>query len=799
MKKFTVLLLLVALFATSCDSLWENVYEKPVSIRFTIPSEMLDSYAQENALRAAQGGEDNFARAGVYTGISAKVSIHDTTNDKVYSEKSLEIGDSLDDTITFDNLYIVGKTVYAQVELSQFGYETRTQRSETITVIEGYNEVALEFEDAIEQKYILTFDAKGGVVDVSEKEVTFNSIIGEIPIANKVGEDFSGWEIDGTIINENTVWSYAENKTAVALWGVSTYTVTFDQNYPSKPADTTQQALHGSNLARPADPDRANYTFGGWYRDSAASGAAWNFDTDTVTEDMTLYAKWTANEFTLTYNADGGNVSPSSKVVTYDQAIGDLPTPTRTGYTFGRWEIGGVTIDAGTNWNYTENKTALAIWTAETYTLTFDAAGGSGGTSSKNVTYDQAIGAITPPTREGYNFNGWQIGGTTITDATIWNYTSNQTAVAQWTIETYTITFNANGGSGSMPTQSFTYGVSKALSSNTYTAPAGNRFLGWATTSGASVAEYTNGEDYSAVADDTLFAVWTTTPTPMTATLSGDGLTLTVSPDSASSLGLKGAMNAELGVSSRSSITSVIIEPPADGSKILPETDLSELFYWWDEASDWDSLLTITGLDNLDTSGVTDMSDMFNTQALTSLDVSGFDTTNVTTMANMFNTCAALTTLDLSSFDTSNVTDMSGMFYFLSKIQTLTFGSLWNTQNVTTMSGMFQSYAFTSKTPLPDFTLWNTSSVTDMSQMFYGSNYTTLDVSTLNTDNVENMEQMFAESYALTSLDISGWDTSNVTSCSGMFASPYLKKSEVTDDGAIYSAAVQAEFDGMAD
>ena len=75
------------------------------------------------------------------------------------------------------------------------------------------------------------------------------------------------------------------------------------------------------------------------------------------------------------------------------------------------------------------------------------------------------------------------------------------------------------------------------------------------------------------------------------------------------------------------------------------------------------NLTTIEGLEHLNTSCVTDMSQMFfDCSSLTTLDLSHFDTSNVTEMRGMFSGCSALTTLDVSHFDTSKVEDMSNMF-----------------------------------------------------------------------------------------------------------------------------------------
>ena len=105
-----------------------------------------------------------------------------------------------------------------------------------------------------------------------------------------------------------------------------------------------------------------------------------------------------------------------------------------------------------------------------------------------------------------------------------------------------------------------------------------------------------------------------------------------------------------------------------------------------------DGLTEISGIDNLNTSDVTNMRYMFNNcQNLTSLDLSGFDTSNVTNMYAMFYNCESLTRLNLSGFNTSNVTDMAYMFSYCTSLETVYVGSDWNTSAVTESTGMFSN------------------------------------------------------------------------------------------------------------
>lgn len=153
---------------------------------------------------------------------------------------------------------------------------------------------------------------------------------------------------------------------------------------------------------------------------------------------------------------------------------------------------------------------------------------------------------------------------------------------------------------------------------------------------------------------------------------------------------------------------------------------------------------SVTGLDKLDMSAVTDIKCMF-----------------------MY--CQELRSLKLSSFNTSSVTDMTGMFFNCYNLTEIIGIENLNTSNVTNMSGMFSGCS--GLTAL-DVTSFNTSSVTDMSDMFFNcENLTTLDVTNFITSNVINMYQMFSGCWALQGLDLSYFDTENVTDMSYMLAS----------------------------
>lgn len=155
------------------------------------------------------------------------------------------------------------------------------------------------------------------------------------------------------------------------------------------------------------------------------------------------------------------------------------------------------------------------------------------------------------------------------------------------------------------------------------------------------------------------------------------------------------------------------------------------------------NLASVTGIVNLKTENVTDMTSMFQyCSALSSLDLSSLNTSNVTKMAHMFYDCQNLVSLNISGFNTAKVTGMDAMFYNCNKLESLNLSS-FVTENVTNMQEMF--WTCSSLTDI-DVTGFETSLVTSMAQMFFGcSGLTTLDLSSFNTGNATQMTGMFQD------------------------------------------------------
>ena len=168
--------------------------------------------------------------------------------------------------------------------------------------------------------------------------------------------------------------------------------------YKNGDSEYAKQVLPSGTLATRPDAPAATpgYTFGGWNK---ADGTAWDYASDKVTDNITLYAKWAANTYTITFDTAGG-----SEIAPITQDCGTVITapeaPTREGYTFIGWDKAIPTTMPA------ENMTVTAQWEINQYTITFDTAGGSE-IAPITQDYGTQITAPADPTRGGYTFIGW--------------------------------------------------------------------------------------------------------------------------------------------------------------------------------------------------------------------------------------------------------------------------------------------------------------------------------------------------------------------------------------------------------
>ena len=381
------------------------------------------------------------------------------------------------------------------------------------------------------KSYTVTWNPNGGSVSPTSTTKTHGSTLGTLPTPTRAADaqytyTFKGWftaATDGTQVSASTI--VTGNVTYYAQWtaNIRSYTATFNGNGGGTPSPSTITKTYNSELGTLPTCSRAGYTFLGWY--TASSGGTKISSTTKITGTVTYYAQWSINSYTLTYDVNGGNaVSPASKSVQYGSAYGALPTPTRASiaqysYTFAGWytaATGGTQVTANTTMG-AGNTTIYAHWTANirSYTATFN--GNGGGTPSPSTitkTYNSELGTLPTCSRAGYTFLGWYTassGGTKISSTT--KITGTVTYYAQWSINSYTLTYDVNGGNAVSPaSKSVQYGSAYgALPTPTRASIAqySYTFAGWytAATGGTQVTANTT----MGAGNTTIYAHWTAT------------------------------------------------------------------------------------------------------------------------------------------------------------------------------------------------------------------------------------------------------------------------------------------------
>jgi uncharacterized repeat protein (TIGR02543 family) len=220
-----------------------------------------------------------------------------------------------------------------------------------------------------------------------------------------------------------------------AKWTANTNTVAYDSKGGS--SVTAGSFTTGESIASaPTAPTRAGYVFDGWSATDGGTVLTFPYS-PSATAAITLFAKWTGNSNTVTYDAKGGSAVTAGSFLS-GGSIASAPTaPTRAGYALAGWSA----TDDGTvvAFPYSPPEvtaiTLYAKWTANTNTVTYDSKGGSAVTAGSFTTGGSIATAPTAPTRAGYTFDGWSAtdGGTLLT----FPYSPTETAAimlyAKWT------------------------------------------------------------------------------------------------------------------------------------------------------------------------------------------------------------------------------------------------------------------------------------------------------------------------------------------------------------------------------
>ena len=366
-------------------------------------------------------------------------------------------------------------------------------------------------------EYTVTFNANGGTVTPAEQTVTYGSTYGELPTLTREGYTFAGWFTEkdvGTQVTAVTTVTTAADHMLYAHWTANTHTVKFDANEGTV-TSAEQTVTYGSHYGELPTPTREGYTFVGWFTKKDGGTQVTKETVVKTVADHTLYARWTKNSYEVKFDANGGAVTPETMTVTYGDVYGELPTPTREGYTFAGWfteKEYGTQVTAVTKVTTAGKHTLYAHWTQNIYDVRFDANGGKEAYESEKVFHGDAYGKFPPdPTRIGYKFAGWfteKDGGNDKPVKVDTKVTASHTLYAHWTAKKYTVTFDANGGTVTPADAEMTVTYGNPYGKLPEPTRKGYTFVGWFTNPNGGTQVKADAEVTTA-ANRTLHAHWT--------------------------------------------------------------------------------------------------------------------------------------------------------------------------------------------------------------------------------------------------------------------------------------------------
>lgn len=345
---------------------------------------------------------------------------------------------------------------------------------------------------------------------------------GNLAAPMREGYEFSGWwtaSSGGTrVMASSRLFPCSTN--LWSRWTAKRYWVRFDANEGTTPT-SSNEVVYASTYGTLPTPSRTGYDFAGWWTLPAGGTQVTASTVVAITSSQTLYARWTARTATVSFGKNGGAGGSSGTTPTYGKAMPKIDPPVKTGYAFdGYWTTvnpGGVKYynedgSSAKDWDKTSaNVTLWAKWTARVYEITLRPENGGTGRSGTSKFYhrygsvtnyvyedcsdlldDQGARLPECPTRRGYAFAGYtNEQGRCMIDASgrvadLSAVPDDRTFYGSWTPNVYTIVFNANGGTGSMPVQQAVYDRPFTLPFCTLTRT-GYPFRGWATSKDGDV------------------------------------------------------------------------------------------------------------------------------------------------------------------------------------------------------------------------------------------------------------------------------------------------------------------------
>lgn len=436
-----------------------------------------------------------------------------------------ETGVKYGDSVTLDN------NAFAKTNMYFMGWATDEKSTiplysngATVMNLTDQENITLYAVWSSNQQYYVTYNANGGTGGPQNSSTPYDvddTVTPDMTNApTRAGYDFVGWATSATATEKvDSAEMVAGGLTFYAVWEQKqTYTVTYDANTGtgSVPMDPNRyESGDTAAVISNPQPTKTGYTFKGWA--TTADG------TDTVTQvtvnnNVTLYAIWTANTYTVTFE-DRGTGMNATQDFTYDEPQDLNQVGTREGYQFLGWAaseanqgLGIIAYAGGANvLNLTPvangEVTLYGVWEQYETIITLNADGGQGGSTVFTVKYGDLLpDSLVAPTRYGYMFQGYFAGEVQYFDGNMkptktdpWNSTeATLELTAKWEGISYTVEYYNEGQPISGSQQPATYGTAftlKKVAELGPTTPTGKRFGGWSPYPGSTAIAYADGQE----------------------------------------------------------------------------------------------------------------------------------------------------------------------------------------------------------------------------------------------------------------------------------------------------------------
>ncbi len=520
---------------------------------------------------------------------------------------------------------------------------------------------------------------------------------------------------------------------------ITTYTVSYETNGGS--AIDAVDVEENDKVARPTDPTKTDYTFVGWYTDNDTFQNAFDFDNDVITEDITLYARWSKNSVTVSFNSNGGSAVVDVNVVIGEKAMKPVD-PTKEGYTFEGWYIEEnlENVFDFDNQIITKSITLYAKWLKNTATVSFNSNGGSVVTDLI-VVIGEKVTKPTEPTKEGHLFDGWYMEETleNVFDFDTQIISNNITLYAKWV---------------------------------------------------AYLVPETKAELIALIEADTqLDLINTSKITDM------QYLFLNKTDEFNGSIANWDVSNVTTMHSMFSRATN--FNQDISNWDVSNVTDISFMFLGAEsfnqDISGWNVSNVVTmratfqvatsfnqDISSWDVSKVTNMQGMFRGATAFNQDLATWQMSSVTNMTTMFDGATNFNG-DISSWDVSNVTSMWMMFRNVAGFNQDIGG--WNVSKVRSFSNMFEGVTSFNQ----NIGNWDVSGASNFSNMFDGATSFNQDLSAWNVNRGSFFEEMFLNASSFNQPGILNWDfkrnnvhlTSILKGTAMSTSSRFVKKSDV--------------------